>query len=370
MRRTALYSAAAQDDNLGDAVIRSIVLSWLIDSGSRIELYTGSMSASYLSVLPTPPTVRVHSGVISLAMCAVQASLHRDLALVYAPGPRPTGPSMRISTRALLKAGLPLAIRLIRGLIISPGLAFSNADTPAMALQRQMARHASHVSVRDLASQKALGGIGTLIPDVAFSRAEQSGTWNDSEDRVLAISLRGDQKPDLAVLRALLRSAALCGIRPVLVTQVRRDRSQHDALAHELRIEHVDWQFQTHLEQLERVNDYYRRTRIVYSNRLHSCIFAACHGAVVMNAESVPHGKVSNTLGTVFPSDWLAPISAAEVPVEFVRLLSRSQDSRLAVSRAAAVLRKVRQELVDLLSNPLDPKDVGRAVTEKEAAGR
>ena len=61
------------------------------------------------------------------------------------------------------------------------------------------------------------------------------------------------------------------------------------------------WTSERHAEQLSRIDDVYRRALVVFSDRLHACIFGARHGASVVNAEGESHDKITSTLSAVYP---------------------------------------------------------------------
>ena len=336
------YSASAQEDNLGDSVIRRIALGWIPSDGRTVHVYIGNMSGAYVDVVAAGrPDLRLYRSSRLFFRSWAQSTAGRRAAVVFAPGPRNAGRSLAetgAAGRALLMTG---ATRMAGGPVITVGGALSGIVSPALVAHRLSARLETHHSVRDPHSQRLLRA-GVLVPDVAFSGADPAPSA--PERPVLAISLRADREIDDSALTRLVVDSRALGIEPVLVTQVRRDESFHDEIAARLRLRHVAWAGRTHGEQLLRLEEVYREAAAVYSNRLHVCIFAARHGAVVLNAETRPAGKVASTLGAVYGPDAVGPLGIDnptcgalqrwdEVRPEFARATRLAAEAVLAEGR-------------------------------------
>lgn len=347
--KTLLYSVAAQEDNLGDAVIRREVLTWLLPIEAQVQLFAGSMSASYLTMFHRTERVAWHRSAVSWTSAAVRACARGSVALVYAPGPRLAPRGVSPAAHAVFKALIPLAVLARRGKVVTVGGAVSGSDSVALQVQRYIARRSEFVGLRDLGSVARIGGTATLMPDVGFARATPQRAVPATP--TLVISLRSDRDPDLDVLRKLVTSAERAGLRPMTVTQVRRDDQLLRNLSRELKIDHLGWTNQSHLEQWDRVQGAYRQAAAVFSNRLHACIFAASHGAVVLNAEATSGGKISETLSSVLPPELCKPTELHQVESSHLSdLLDRRTTTVQAVQQASRVLGHVQLALLKRLS--------------------
>jgi hypothetical protein len=194
-------------------------------------------------------------------------------------------------------------------------------------------------SVRDRVSRQLLAGRPRVIPDVAFSGEEPDPAI--PADPALVISLRADRPIDPAALASVVRKSRAEGVEPVIVTQVKRDQAGHQRLASALRVRLCGWTSDSHAEQLSRIDEVYRRALVVFSDRLHACIFGARHGASVVNAEGESHDKITSTLSAVYP---LGVPRFADDPTDvlgevFGRIGQARRDNAEQTRRAAELLR-------------------------------
>jgi hypothetical protein len=93
--------------------------------------------------------------------------------------------------------------------------------------------------------------------------------------------------------------AEAAGLEPIFLTQVHRDEDQHDRLADELGVRHLAWGSRLHADQLKVVEETFQSAGAVFSNRLHSLVLGARHGAVPIALREKGHDKLEATLGPV-----------------------------------------------------------------------
>lgn len=328
------FSAAAQADNLGDAVIRRIALGWIPSDGRTVHLYVGDLPEPYVEVVADGRgDLRVYRSSRDFCVAWASSAARRRAGVVFAPGPRSAGRSVSETLTAFRALGMSGVTRLAGGPVVTVGGALVGRTSPALTAHRLSARMSHHHSLRDPSSRLLLG-VGSLVPDVAFAGADP--TSSPSGPPLLVISLREDRGVDGANLAAMVARAREQGVEPVLVTQVRRDESFHEDLATRLSLRHVGWGGRTHREQLHRLDTVYRDAAVVFSNRLHVCIFAARHGAVVVNAET-RSGKVAATLGGVYGAAAVAPSGDGMPGVGSLARWEELRPGRAEATRRAAL---------------------------------
>ncbi|MBM9469122.1 polysaccharide pyruvyl transferase family protein [Nakamurella leprariae] len=294
------YSAVAQQENLGDVVIRAVALAWINASGRhKIHVLATGMADDYLDAAvgrPAPDAIVHRSDREYIASWG--ASLRQgEAGLVFAPGPRSAAGS-RGAVGAAARAWMLAAVtRSRRGSVVGIGGALSGRNALAVQLHRRTAGRAEFYGVRDPVSCQLIGVRAHLVPDVALDMTRALGLDSRNEsDRYVAISLRDPRAVPLSNLRHLMQRSRKQGLEPVIVTQVRRDEAGHQALADALGIEHVGWCGRSTGDQLDRVLSTYRSSALVVSDRLHACVFGGMAGALVVNAEQRPGGKIDRTL--------------------------------------------------------------------------
>ena len=349
------YSVASQEDNLGDIVIRRNVLRWIEDSGCKVHVFGGAMPKDYVDALILAPSVTIHHSPKSFTAAWIRSSSRRRSALVYAPGPRVAVSTFQSAKSAAIMLAMTGITRLSGGPVLGVGGAVRGTSSLALRLHQVTASISTDYSVRDEVSSAFLTARSRLVPDVAFADSRPLDLVPD--EPTLAISMRFDRKHDHVAIRSLIREACRVGLRPVLVTQVRRDQENHQKMANDLKIELCGWNGQSHTEQLIRIDHAYRNAAVVVSDRLHACIFGARHGAVIINAETAASSKLTSTLSTVYPSDEVsAPMHPGDYRPLLENLQARREAQGISTRRAAAILDRerlrLRQELSHSVTDP------------------
>lgn len=283
--RRLFCSIAAQADNLGDIVIRKIVIDAFVAKGYAPVVYTGRMPADFLEAFDLAEVVDQTREVRTFVKRLVFCLLKRNIDLLFAPGPT----VLRDRFVPIAKRiGMLIAIACVRfsgGRVYSLGRAFRGSGIVSGFLEVASNRMFTSSTVRDEVSSRTLGAAIRFVPDMAFAH-QPYGEWGlererkqDHDRKYVAISLRNDRMVAPEDLAPLVEGARSRGLLPIFVSQVARDDEQHERLSASLGVESLLWKNRTHQEQLAAVEAMYRRSHVLLSNRLHGIILGMCHGA-------------------------------------------------------------------------------------------
>ncbi len=356
--KTIFYSIAAQPDNLGDIVIRKVVASWLMETGLPVTVFAGTMPPGYIEAFDFPPDVPIVRSSRAFQLLLGRQVLRRRAHLVFAPGPQGFGTFGRAAklgtprrqfavSRSLAKPLLNLvtsiAVRASGGRAVAIARAARGQGRLALTIEQARIRALDAFSTRDTASSAVLGLALRVVPDVAFF--EDHGDHDNGTKDVIVISVRGDRPANLPAIRDAVTLCRRLGLRPVILTQVKSDQGQHEAIARETDTPLVAWEDETHTEQLERALETYRQARFVISDRLHALIFGAQHGAVPIAIVHPDTDKLTATLRHIVPLGEVDSRAATWTNLEAI-LTDETSAGRLRQATAAA-----RADLLTLRSD-------------------
>lgn len=296
----SFISVVAQHSNLGDLVIRRNATDWARAHSSRTHVLATGMPTAYLDAYAFSEDCVVHTSAPGFLKALAEKGWEGTSSLVFAPGPGRTPQNAKEFTRTLSNVSMARTARMRGGSAIALGRAArAGASSAGLRLERRFIRSLDAYFARDRITGEQLDLQTRTIPDVALSDTGFQGGQRD----YLAMSFRYDHAPDPAILAPVLGFAADHGLRPILVTQVRMDNEVHATLAEALQIDHLDWpENGTHQEQLGRVQDIYRASRFVVTDRLHAALFATVQGALPAIHEGSGSTKARQTLSEYFPS--------------------------------------------------------------------
>jgi len=272
-RRLLFVSCTGQDENIGDVVLRRRLLDELRDIGQQHVLLAGC-GEGFIDALALGPDDKVYLNPAEWSAARDRAMAAGPIIYVAKPG------EVQVEQRNVINAlrQLPLMRRIVQGGGAIVQLGIGARSYPPMWTKALGATFHYHALVawRDPVSQ-ARFGFGDLMPDWGFDDAGPTREeMAESEVRdLLAISLRGDRPyPDKVWLDGVRAFADEAGLKPVIVTQVRRDSETGRRLATDLGGDFADWGDESHREQELRLRRLYRRSRLVLSDRLHVLILA------------------------------------------------------------------------------------------------
>jgi hypothetical protein len=289
--RTVYYSIAAQWDNLGDIEIRNAVLTWMLQRSHRVVVFTGAMPASYIDAFYTDPFVSLESSAVRYQVRLWIDVVRRRASIVFAPGPQVFGPKLKSMAKSAVNWINVTGVRASGGRVLAVGRSLRGDGRLALLLERHVIAKFHLYVVRDTRSSTVVNRPLRGAPDLAFA-----GVGMSLSRELVVISLRGDRPIDFAGLQRLCDWVRSQGLRPVLVTQVKRDNEHHRLLADKLSVECVFWESESHSEQIARVKDTYSQARMVISNRLHALIFGLEYGAIPLAVIDAGSDKLLSTL--------------------------------------------------------------------------
>lgn len=315
LRPPAFVSCAAQDDNLGDLVIRRTAVRWIEDAGLEPHVLVSGVGEGFVDGLDLRPGAVTYGGIRPWVRALLAHSRRQPTTLVYPPGPQSLKISLRNVGHALANAGMAADVSSHGGSVVKLGRAIEPGSPLMLGLERFLAGRCSLYSVRDEKSHLLLDDATVRVePDLAWAGGlEQELDQSQVVERTrLAMSFRADRSFDRKTIEVLVTQAASRGLIPTFVTQVKRDDQLHQTLAAELGCEIVSWPAdRTDRAQLRAVLRTYQQSAMVVSNRLHGVIFGMVAGAVPVGLATAGDTKIARTLGVV----GLAHHVLAEAPV-------------------------------------------------------
>lgn len=344
----SILSIVAQEDNLGDIVIRKALLDSLSCTSTELYIYCGKTSDSYRTAYEIDAKHRLFNSSIRLQLEVFKRALTLSrLHLFIAPGPS----SFSSKPKDLLKctANLlnALLVRATGGTVHIIGRAYRGEGLTKL-LYSAMLLLANKASVRDSISKVNVKDRAILIPDFGFVRNAN----HCSVRPYAAISLRNADKFDDESILNLLNCIRFVNLKPVFVTQVKRDNDAMQALAQKFGSEIIEWRDQPHSVQLRRVEQIYSASSIVISNRLHGLILGAVAGCQPIPLADKYNSKLVPTLSTVFPDIESLSEDDLRTPDESIlRALSSRWNRSSRTSELSLARKQVHQHLLEVRSS-------------------
>lgn len=329
MRRinVAVMSIMAQDDNLGDIEIRQRLFSCVAATGAEMLVYRGTASDSYIDAFDDADRTQWFESSVRLQTQVLSRLLrgHR-IHFLMAPGPSRFTSSPRAILKSLANLANMVLARLSGGTVHIVGRAY-RGNGLTRAIEVLALRLANTATVRDRLSSELVSGRASAMPDLAFMGCPQLG---GARDRI-AISVREEPDLDESAFEAPVAAARDLGLKPVFVTQVKRDNPWMSRMARAHGAELLEWDGATHRAQRDAVEKLYRSSALVLSNRLHGLIMGAMAGAYPVPIVSGGNTKLVPTLAPTFGD--VPSIAAKDVssitPAKLSALVSHWQGAEL-----------------------------------------
>ncbi|MBD5785277.1 polysaccharide pyruvyl transferase family protein [Cellulosimicrobium terreum] len=333
----AFCSVVAQEDNLGDVVIRREMVEWLVGACDRVYAYAGSLEPSYVAALELGDRVVVVRSAARFQAGLVRAVLTPSVVpvLTFAPGPALLVGSLRALARETVNLVNVLLVRAGNGRVLTLGRSVRGSSRPARALERSSFRAHDLYVARDEVTRSILGAGVVVAPDLALATIDDAGEDAQHRSR-LVLSFRGDRQVDDRLFADLLDVARRLGLEPVLVTQVARDDAQHRRLARHHEVAHLGWDGTGHHEQLEQVGAVMRQTEVVVSDRLHALVLGARAGAVVAPVVHDRVDKLTATLAAVPTGPARSELSGALLALGIAPVVVDAAAARATLLRVRA----------------------------------
>ena len=276
--RAVFVSLRCQHDNLGDLVIRREMVRWFDTELTTIHALVGDTPAEFLDAALPSSATRYPSG-RAWTRAMLSAGVRGHAVVVFAPGPQTLTRGLGTYVRGVLSLLYTAALPRLGSPVVKLGRSLRGSDPIGTAIERLGARVATQYVVRDRISAEILRGHCTVAPDLALSAAPPV---DDADRTLVALSPRVGRSWPIDEVRTLVDGVRAAGLSPVLVTQVRRDEQTHSDIAAVTGIEHLDWAGRSSTDQLARVEDVYRRSLVVVSDRLHALLLGIVGGAVAV----------------------------------------------------------------------------------------
>ena len=345
---------SGQDDNIGDVVLRRRLLAELHAYGPARIFLGEAASPSFIDALCLRPSDQVFHSAAEWRAAAHRAATDGPVLCVGKPGEMAT--DMKELRRALRRLLLHRLVIRSGGIVVQLGIGARRQPGRLLPLFRLAFHYHQLVRWRDPRSQAEFG-LGGVMPDWGFDDFGSTGrppALRVARRPLVAISLRGDRPmPGTAWLDGVAAFCRQSSLRPLVVTQVRRDQERGRALAAALDAEILDWNGETHVEQEDRLRDAYARCALVVSDRLHVLIVGFTEGAVpicLLDRAEDKIGRHFDAIGYMGSSVDATQDGAAEIAAHLHAALRRTVDIQDARTNASAMIAQVGRDLHGLVS--------------------
>ncbi len=348
----------AQDDNLGDVVLRRRALRSLRAAG-RLHVFVGPASDGLLEALSLSPSDTIYRQEADWRRSCLE---RRRGSMVLADQPGEFQMQRYYVWQQLRLVPMARHVRRHGGTVVRAGLGARSHHPLFSRLLKPLMTHADVLAWRDEDTRSSLRGGGTmpdwafddLGPDVDATHAPLTGppaTDVPQQRRgVLAVSMRGDRPaPPPEWVEAVRAFCTDRSLRPVVVTQVHRDGARSRDLARLLHADLVAWSSETHRDQELHLRDVYRRSEMVLSDRLHVLIVALTEGATPVCVTSNPEVKVGRHFDEIcLPgvSTEVADVTTADIVTALDVAHSRRTEAQAQLQAARTRVRRVDARIV------------------------
>lgn len=288
-------SASAQEENLGDLILRRTMLRWLDDPPLEVNLYVGSMPAQYVAALQSGQARRYTNNREWTVALLKSLTRRGRTVLLFSPGQQGLVLRKLEVVHASINILLAIAVRVRGGLVIKVGRSLEGPSRAMLLLERILARLCNVYVLRDRTSARKIAARTEVVPDLAVGATERV-TERVRPRRFVAFSWRHDREVPIALMENSIAYARRRGLQPILVTQVWKDNDVHARLATQFDIAHLEWTDRDHGRQLDRVLDVYEETEVILSNRLHALILGWNSGVLPLGYSSPSDAKIWNHL--------------------------------------------------------------------------
>jgi len=342
-------SASAQEENLGDLVLRRTMVSWLRSAGGAVHLYVGKMPEAYVAALGADG-VRTYRSARSWTRALIAEALSRRTALVFSPGQQGLILRRLELGHALVNLLLAVCVRLRGGIVAKIGRSLEGRSRVMLTLERALATLSNMYVSRDSVTAALIRHRGRSMPDAAVGVYPEFA--RSADPRFLAMSFRHDRPVPLSLIE---RAKEICqeqNLDLIFVTQVWKDAPQHQRLAEQFEARHLDWQDRNHRTQLPEVMGTYSRSKYVISNRLHALILGWNVGALPLGYSAVDDAKIWSHMGELGLESLV--VYDEEIPGLATHLSTHSEQlnrvSQRAHDQAVKAVSAIEEELRHLVA--------------------
>ncbi|GAB3815836.1 hypothetical protein GCM10028820_14080 [Tessaracoccus terricola] len=290
--RPVYLSALGDFGNIGDQVIRRIIIRWMREVGP-LRAYVGRGSDAWVAQCGLRATDTLYKAPRLKGWLFEVCLGPRGRILVFDPG------EVSLTTRDVLNEiaflVMTLSTRIAGGAVVRAPRAVRSqqrVNPIALWLHRLSCRLSSIVLWRNQESRD-LFRVGVVTPDLGFSEKVDPGMPGRHRTQ-LVVSLRGDRPfPSEAWQGGVRAYARQSGLEIVTVAQVLDDEARSIEMAERLGGRHVAWDDSSPRAQELSCTEEYGRARMVLSDRLHVLVLGVLAGAVPVELVAAPTGKLS-----------------------------------------------------------------------------
>ncbi|MGY1594297.1 glycosyltransferase [Geodermatophilus sp. SYSU D00708] len=344
------YWCAGQDDNIGDIILRRRMLQTLQKLGP-CHVYVGSASHGFIDALELRRCDRAYASFAGwLGAISAHALRHRAF-FAFNPGEVDSDPIqglMHLATCPVLAL-----VRLRGGTVFRAGVGLRTWK-PVWGNMIRLTARLSTVNLWRDDSTRDVVGRGGVAPDWAFDLTETTRAEGRTRRR-LTVSMRGDEaefSPQaLSAVRALADSNSL---QVTVVSQVVRDNPSAVSLGKLLDAEVVTWSDRDHAAQERLLQEIYRESRVVISDRLHVLLLGVACGAVPLGLMEHDDRKVRRTLEAAGLRNWskdVRGLSTAEMTAWASSRMSAESELERAYEAARHMVRDIDTSILRSVSH-------------------
>lgn len=277
--------------NIGDVLHRRELLSWLKDEG-ELHVYVGKAPKSFIDGLQLNSNAILYISLTSW-MIQVLISKYKKTYFVFNPG------EIRLEKRRLLREILlfPLLclVRLKKGKVLRVGIAvMSESVNKNIGIWKIVFKTTNKIFWRTFDSEKRFNR-GEVIPDLAFYDVDEKSI-NNTNRNFLTITMRGNHPEPCEKWYDIIKGIAIkFSLEIITVSQVRTDNESALKISKKLDAKSFIWHNKySHNEQEKIVNDLYKKSLIIVSDRLHALILAYSRGALPINLLTINKEKIQH----------------------------------------------------------------------------
>lgn len=324
MRTNFFASGAGQEDNLGDSILRSEMLSALRSRGSLHVLVKGLPDA-YISGLQLQPEDTIYQSAIAWRLKALTSALKNRT--VLAPYSGEFWPSKKNDTVLLLDSWIGKSCNRHGGGMLLSGFSLKNPNDRVSRLLKRALKASKWLFWRDIESQ-TITNLGSFAGDWALQKPAEGHP--STTKSISVFSFRSDRltADDTSIISKLAKVCNSQNLRPFFVSQATRDDAELARLAAETTGELSLMGNHNHAAYLNTVSAIYQQSLVTVSDRLHVLLFAALQGSVpVLYERPGASNKIQRTLESAnIP---FLRISPAQITLErFNEVLAESREAQ------------------------------------------
>jgi hypothetical protein len=338
--------------NVGDTLHRSVLIEWL-SSDNKLHLYVGAADSSFLSGLYVNNKCVFYKNFLVWYFCAIFRA--KKSAFFYNPG-EITGSVSRFLKETTLWP-LFIVYKIFGSAILKVGIDVRGSGKISSMLYKLSNLFTNISFYRTLDSYDRFGR-GEVIPDLGFYRLSAFNDENSCERKYICISMRAD-KPlwSKDVFSKIVEFSHLEKLDIYVVVQVKSDNvsarqiaSQFSKLGWDINI--CFWNDDaSHAEQEKMVNEIYKKSVLVISDRLHVLIASANNGAVPLCLAPYFSHKIRNHFEVIGYGDNVFDIndSCGDVKKILTKQLNRTEKLASCLNVAKLELEGVKERIRALI---------------------